>query len=122
MGGPKDGPDRRTQLSYLDLGAIYLGAEKTRKAYANEASSTPFFNNALRIVREQADTIMGLIIALRYDGLDPHWHPERDALAGIWTSGTDDHGKNVCQIDDGGAGRIIHGLRERGYKIVKDAP
>jgi|SRR5690348_14224725 len=101
-----------THLGELDLDSFDSGAK--------EILSGCLGNHADLRAMALAAQIRSLIRAIRADGLDPRWQPERDALIGILVR--DGHGINQyqMQITNKAAENIVRDLHERGYKIVKD--
>ena len=63
----------RTALSYLDLGSLYEGAVAARAAAAQQGAAGP--DDPGYLLRTQAENVIGIIDALRRDGLDPFWEP-----------------------------------------------
>lgn len=108
----------RTELSYLDLAAFYMQAKNAWSEAANPMMHSTA--NFAYLAKELAEKLTCVIDAIRNDGLDPRWNPERDALSGIFISA----GRCIGiggNLDDIGAQSIIEQLHQRGYKIVKEA-
>lgn len=103
-------------ILYLDLGAFYESA----KALRNFTCYSTHVNG--KSVADICDKLTCVIEAIRNDGLDPRWNPERDALVGLLTTLNGQRGGGYCDnVTPAGADQLIRGLHERGYKIVKDA-
>lgn len=112
-----------THLGELDLASFDRNAEEIMNTPRLDGWAT---NSDLRVlVINLATQIRGLIRAIRADGLDPRWHPEGDALAGMWVRGGYQENGRInryqIQLNSQDAQDIVDALHERGYKIVKNA-
>ena len=111
----------RTHLSYLDIEAFYQ-----RASLAMLWQPTKYVDGgpAKQALDMQAEMVLALIEAIRNDGLDPKYHPERGMLTGIHVVGSALNGNVECEIelDDDAAQNIVDALRQRGYQITKAQP
>lgn len=119
------GADAMSHLDELDLASFEKSADE-KEARVLNPYGWPERTTLCAMVVNLACQVRGLIRAIRADGLDKRWHPERDALVGLSLCDNINHivtrePPNDFQLSQNAAEKIVNGLHRRGYKIVKDA-